>query len=80
MYSRVNKIIKEHIKIMNVVLLDEIYVSITETKFDIIINKILGYFKDKPILLINTIKHYMKSLYKFHVIKNTIISEYDVIY
>ena len=69
---------------MNAALLDEIYVSMTETKFDIIINKILEYFIDKPILLINIInifiKHYMKSLCKSHIIKNIIVSEYYVIY
>jgi urea transport system substrate-binding protein len=79
-----NKIIKEHIKNMNAVLLDEIYISMTETQFDIIIDKILKYFVDKPILIINTIngisnKYFYKTLYeKFMGMqrnKNTILSE-----
>ena len=73
-----NKIMKEYIKNMDAVLIDEIYISMTETSFDNIIDKILKYYNGTPILIMNTIngssnKYFFEKLYKKS--KKKIISE-----
>lgn len=50
-----NEIMKDYIKNMNAKLLDEIYVSMTETNFDSIVEKIISLSKNEKILIVNTI-------------------------
>jgi urea transport system substrate-binding protein len=63
-----NEIMKNYIKNMNAELLDEIYVDMTETNFDSIVEKIVSLSKDEKILIVNTIngdsnKYFFEGLY-----------------
>lgn len=63
-----NEIMKDYIKNMNAKLLDEIYVDMTETNFDSIVEKFVSLSKDEKILIVNTIngdsnKYFFESLY-----------------
>jgi ABC-type branched-subunit amino acid transport system substrate-binding protein len=64
-----NKIVKNYITNLNGKLLGEIYVSMDETKFDGVVNKIFESLKDdKPVLIINTLngdsnKYFFETLY-----------------
>jgi len=77
-----NKIMKDYVNNLNAELLDEIYVSMTETNFDTITNKIISMYRNKKILIMNTIngssnKYFFESLYKNFKTKftNSILSE-----
>jgi urea transport system substrate-binding protein len=64
-----NKIMKDYITNLNAELLDEIYVDMTFKNFDTITNKIISKYKNKKILIMNTIngdsnKYFFESLYK----------------
>lgn len=64
-----NKIMKDYVNNLNAELLDEIYVSMTETNFDTITNKIISMYRNKKILIMNTIngtsnKYFFESLFK----------------
>jgi len=64
-----NKIVKNYITNLNGKLLGEIYVSMDETKFDDVVNKIFESLKDdKPVVIINTLngdsnKYFFETLY-----------------
>lgn len=63
-----NEIMKSYIKNMNAELLDEIYVSMTETNFESIVKKIISKNKGDKILIVNTIngdsnKYFFEALY-----------------
>ena len=77
-----NKIMVDYINNMNAELLDEIYVSMDEKNFDTITNSIISKYKNKKILIMNTIngdsnKYFFESLYKNFKIKfpNSVLSE-----
>jgi len=64
-----NKIMKGYINNLNAELLDEIYVDMTFKNFDTITNNIISKYKNKKILIMNTIngdsnKYFFESLYK----------------
>ena len=78
-----NEIMKSYITNLNAELLDEIYVDMMFQNFDTITNKIISKYKNKKILIMNTIngdsnKYFFESLYKNFKSKfsNSVLSEF----